>query len=136
MRHDFEVDGANAVVVEPNLPLPHMPGPGGVVLRGLPDADIVTEKRGWHLAYIGVPDRFGLTDGHEALEKVLRCVGPRGAGFRQSPPDRTHRTYPLLPGLGGDPSDDTLLVLLDNGVCDFKSSQSKGLGARQGAARK
>ena len=86
VRHDFEVDGANAVVVEPKLPLPGRPWAWrGEFFGAFPNADIELLKRGWHLAYIGVPDRFGSPTAMKHWKKFYDVL-VHATGFRQSPP--------------------------------------------------
>ena len=59
-RHDFRVDGAEVIVVEPASPLPGRPWAWrGEFFGAFPNADVALLKQGWHLAYMGVPDQFG-----------------------------------------------------------------------------
>src|SRR5947208_14600838 len=59
-RHDFRVDGADVIVVEPVRPLPGRPWAWrGEFFGAFPNADIALVKAGWHLAYIAAPDQFG-----------------------------------------------------------------------------
>src|SRR5690349_8973695 len=60
VRHDFRVDGADAIVVEPAKPLPGRPWAWrGEFFGAFPNADIALLESGWHLAYVAVPDQFG-----------------------------------------------------------------------------
>ncbi len=137
VRHDFHVDGANAIVVEPKQPLPGRPWVWrGEFFGAFPNADIELLRRGWHLAYVGVSDQFGspksmkrweklydlLVEGHALSSKPALIGLSRGALYCMA----WAATHP----------DKTLLVYLDNGVCDFKSwpgGKPKGLGSGQGS---
>ena len=60
VRHDFQVDGVKAIVVEPKVPRPGRPWAWrGEFFGAFPNADIELLKHGWHLAYLEVPDLFG-----------------------------------------------------------------------------
>ena len=137
VRHDFKVDGRNVIVVEPEKPLPGRPWAWrGEFFGAFPNADIELVKRGWHLAYVGVPDLFGSPEAVARWEKVYDVLVNR------------HRLSPK-PGLIGlsrgalycmawaaAHPDKTLAVYLDNGVCDFKSwpgGKPKGLGTGIGS---
>jgi pimeloyl-ACP methyl ester carboxylesterase len=135
--HKFKVDGRDAVVVEPETPLPGRPWAWrGEFFGAFPNADIALVKRGWHLAYLGVPDLFGspeavrrwetfydvLVNRHQLNKKPALIGLSRGAlysmAWAAAHPDRT------------------LAVYLDNGVCDLKSwpgGKAKGLGAGPGS---
>lgn len=137
-RHDFPIDGANVIVVEPTRALPGRPWAWrGEFFGAFPNADIELLKAGWHLAYIAVPNQFGSPNAiarwvklHDTLVKVHglhpkpALIGvSRGALYCMA----WAATYP----------DRTLAVYLDNGVCDFKSwpgGKLKGLGTGQGSA--
>ena len=137
VRHDFHVDGAKAIVVEPKQPLPGRPWAWrGEFFGAFPNADIELLRRGWHVAYIGVPNQFGsakamkhwekfysvLVDGHALSPKPALIGLSRGALYCMA----WAAIHP----------DKTLLVYLDNGVCDFKSwpgGKPKGLGSGQGS---
>ncbi len=131
-RHDFRVDGLNVTVVEPKTPLPGRPWAWrGEFFGAFPNADVELVKRGWHLAYVGVPDLFGSPEAVVRWEKVYDVLVNR------------HKLSPK-PGLIGlsrgalycmawaaAHPDKTLAVYLDNGVCDFRSwpgGKPKGLG--------
>ena len=72
VRHDFHVDGANVLVVEPRQALPGRPWAWrGEFFGAFPNADVELLKRGWHLAYIQVPDEFGSPRAMKHWEKLI-----------------------------------------------------------------
>lgn len=137
-QYSFMVDGASALVVEPEKALPGRPWAWrGEFFGAFPNADIELVKKGWHLAYISVPNLFGspkamvkwekfhelLVKEHQLHAKPALIGLSRGALYSMA----WAATHP----------DKTLLVYLDNGVCDFKSwpgGKPKGLGTGQGSA--
>lgn len=138
VRHDFRVDGKDALVVVPDKALPGRPWAWrGEFFGAFPNADIALVKAGWHLAYIRVPDLFGAPRAMASWEKFhAALVKEHGLHPR-----------PVLIGLSrgalycmawaAQHPDRTLAVYLDNGVCDFKSwpgGKLKGLGTGQGSA--
>lgn len=136
-QFSFMVDGTNAIVVEPVKPLPGRPWAWrGEFFGAFPNADIELVKKGWHLAYISVPNLFGspkamakwekfhdyLVKEHQLHSKPALIGLSRGALYCMA----WAATHP----------EKTLLVYLDNGVCDFKSwpgGKPKGLGTGQGS---
>ena len=136
-RHDFQVDGATVIVVEPSRPLPGRPWVWrGEFFGAFPNADIALVKVGWHLAYMGVPNLFGSPTAVAHWEKLYDVLV------------KNHELHPK-PGLIGlsrgalycmawatAHPDTTLAVYLDNGVCDFKSwpgGRPKRLGKGKGS---
>src|SRR5438270_10479516 len=60
VRHDFRVDGVGVTVVEPKRALPGRPWVWRAEFFGaFMSADLALVERGWHLAFINVPDLFG-----------------------------------------------------------------------------
>jgi pimeloyl-ACP methyl ester carboxylesterase len=131
------VDGRDVIVVEPEKPLPGRPWAWrGEFFGAFPNADVELVRRGWHLAYMSVPDLFGSPRAVAHWEKLYDVLVNR------------HQLSPK-PGLIGlsrgalycmawaaAHPDRTLAVYLDNGVCDFKSwpgGKPKGLGAGLGS---
>ena len=137
VRHDFRVGGAEAIVVEPPEPLPGRPWAWrGEFFGAFPNADLELVRRGWHLAYLAVPGQFGspramehweqfyevLVQEHELSPKPALIGLSRGALY-------------CMAWAAGHP-ERTLLVYLDNGVCDFRSwpgGRPKGLGEGKGS---
>jgi pimeloyl-ACP methyl ester carboxylesterase len=137
VRHDFQVGGRNVIVVEPGEPLPGRPWAWrGEFFGAFPNADIELVKRGWHLAFISVPDLFGSPRAVAHWEKFYDVLV-------------NHHQLSPKPGLIGlsrgalscmawaaAHPDKTLAVYLDNGVCDIKSwpgGKLKGLGTGNGS---
>jgi pimeloyl-ACP methyl ester carboxylesterase len=137
-RHDFKVDGTEAIVVVPEKPLPGRPWVWrGESFDAFTDADVALVKAGWHLAYLKVPDLFGSA---KAVTRWERFHGTMVSEYSLHP-------KPGLIGLSRGAlyclnwaaahPDRTLAVYLDNAVCDFKSwpgGKPKGLGTGKGSA--
>jgi pimeloyl-ACP methyl ester carboxylesterase len=138
-RHDFEVDGTKAIVVEPETPAPGRPWLWRAEFFGaFPNADIALLKKGWHVAYLAVPDLFGSPKAMARWERFHDVLV------------RDHQLSPK-PGVIGlsrgalyamawaaAHPDRTLAVDLDNGVCDFKSwpgGRLKGGGSGPGSEK-
>jgi pimeloyl-ACP methyl ester carboxylesterase len=137
VRHDFQVDGVNAIVVEPKKPLPGRPWAWrGEFFGAFRNADIELVNAGWHLAYIGAPDLFGSP---KAMKQWERFYDVLVKEYGLSPrPALIGLSRGALYGMAWATThpDKTLLVYLDNGVCDFKSwpgGKPKGLGTGQGS---
>ena len=137
VRHDFQVDGANALVVEPDQPLPGHPWAWrGEFFGAFANADVELLRRGWHLAYLGVSDQFGSPSAVARWEK-LHDVLVREHGLAPKPAliGLSRGALYCMSWAAAHP-DKTLLVYLDNGVCDFKSwpgGKPKGLGKGNGS---
>ncbi len=139
VRHDFPVDEANAIIVEPKTPLPDRPWAWrGEFFGAFPNADLALLEAGWHLAYIGVPNQFGSPRAMAKWEKFHELLVK----------DHALSPKPALIGLSRGAlycmswaaahPDKTLAVYLDNGVCDFKSwpgGKPKGHGIGPGSAQ-
>jgi pimeloyl-ACP methyl ester carboxylesterase len=137
VRHDFPLQGANVIVVEPETPLPGRPWAWrGEFFGAFPNADIELVRRGWHLAYIGVPDLFGAPKAMNRWEKLYDVlVKDHGLSTKPALIGLSRGALYCMAWAAGHP-DETLLVYLDNGVCDFKSwpgGKSKGLGSASGS---
>jgi pimeloyl-ACP methyl ester carboxylesterase len=136
-RHDFRVDGAKAVVVEPNKSLPGRPWAWrGEFFGAFPNADIELLKTGWHLAYIEVPDLFGSPKAMKHWEKFYDVlVKEYGLSAKPALIGLSRGALYCMAWAANHP-ENTLLVYLDNGVCDFNSwpgGKPKGLGSGQGS---
>lgn len=137
VRHDFQVGGADVVVVEPPKPLPGRPWAWrGEFFGAFPNADIALVQAGWHLVYIGVPDQFGSPKAMARWQEFYDTLVT----------DYSLNAKPALIGLSrgalyclawaANHPDRTLLVYLDNGVCDYRSwpgGKAKGLGTGKGS---
>ncbi len=122
VRHDFQVDGANVIVVEPKSPLPGKPWVWrGEFFDSFPNADIELAKQGWHLAYIGVPNLFGSPKAMTKWEKFHETlVKEHGLHPKPALIGISRGALYCMAWAALHP-EKTLLVYLDNGVCDFKS---------------
>ncbi len=137
-RYDFEFNGQPAIVV---LPKQSLPGKAwvwrGEFFGAFPNADTALLGKGFHLAYLGVPNLFGspeavaqwngfyqeLTGKHGLAKKVALIGLSRGGlycyNWAAANPDRVACLY------------------ADAAVCDFKSwpgGKLKGLGKGNGSA--
>jgi pimeloyl-ACP methyl ester carboxylesterase len=137
-RHDFQVDGAPVIVVEPEKPLPGRPWAWrGEFFSAFANADVELVRAGWHLVYISVPNLFGSPKAMakwETFYDVLtreHGLSPRPALIGLSRGALYCMAWAALH------PDRTLLVYLDAGVCDFKSwpgGRVKKLGKGLGSA--
>jgi lysophospholipase L1-like esterase len=137
-RYDFAVNGKPAIVVVPKQALPGKPWAWrGEFFGAFPNADIALLGRGFHLAYLGVPDLFGSPEavvqwngfyqeltGKYGLAKKVALIGLSRGGlycynWAVANPDKVACLYADAP------------------VCDFKSwpgGKLKGLGKGNGSA--
>ena len=137
VRHDFQVDGADVIVVEPEEPLPGRPWAWrGEFFGAFPNADIELLKGGWHLAYMSVPDLFGSPRAMRKWETLYEVLVERhGLSPRPGLIGLSRGALYCMAWAAAHP-DETLAVYLDNGVCDFKSwpgGRPKGLGIGAGS---
>jgi pimeloyl-ACP methyl ester carboxylesterase len=137
VRHDFRVDGKDAIVVEPKEPLPGRPWAWrGEFFGAFPNADVELLRRGWHLAYIGVPDQFGSPAAMRHWGKFYDVlVREHGLSPKPALIGLSRGALYCMAWAASHP-DKTLLVYLDNGVCDFKSwpgGKPRGLGSGKGS---
>lgn len=137
VRHDFQVAGASAIVVQPDDPLPGRPWAWrGEFFGAFANADVELVKKGWHLAYISVPDQFGSPRAMETWEKFYDALVNDHALARKPALIGLSRGALYCMAWAAANPEKTLLVYLDNGVCDFKSwpgGKPKGLGTGEGS---
>lgn len=137
-RYDFEFSGQPAIVVVPKQVLPGKPwGWRGEFFGAFPNADIALLGKGFHLAYLGVPNLFGSPEavaqwngfyqeltGKYGFAKKVALIGLSRGGlycynWATANPDKVACIY------------------VDAAVCDFKSwpgGKLKGLGKGNGSA--
>ncbi len=137
-RHDFQVAGANAIVVVPARPLPGRPWAWrGEFFGAFANADVELVKAGWHLAYLSAPDLFGSPKAVARWEKFHETlVKEHGLHPRPALIGLSRGALYCLAWAAAHP-EKTLAVYLDNGVCDFRSwpgGKPIGLGTGQGSA--
>ena len=135
-RHDFTVDGAAVIVVEPEKPLPGRPWVWrGEFFNSFANADIALVKAGWHLAYIGVPDLFGAPKAVAKWEKFYAAmVNDHQMHAKPGFIGISRGALYCMAWAAAHP-ENTLAIYLDNAVCDFKSwpgGKPKGLGTGAG----
>ncbi len=137
-RYDFEVGGQPAIIVAPKQALPGKPWAWrGEFFGAFPNADIALLGKGFHLAYLGVPNLFGSPEavtqwngfyqeltGQYGFAKKVALIGLSRGGlycynWAAANPDKVACLY------------------ADAAVCDFKSwpgGKLKGLGKGNGSA--
>jgi pimeloyl-ACP methyl ester carboxylesterase len=136
-RHDFKVDGID-VLVEPAKPLAGRPWAWrGEFFGAFANADVELLKAGWHLAYVSVPDLFGAPKAMAQWEKFYDVlVKDHGLHPKAALIGLSRGALYCMAWAAASP-EKTLVVYLDNGVCDFKSwpgGKPKGLGTGPGSA--
>jgi len=137
-RYDFDFNGKPAIVVVPPHPLPGNPWAWrGEFFGAFANADVELVAKGFHIAYLGVPDLFGspravnywndfyaeLT-GKYGLAKKVALIGLSRGGLY------CYNWASVNP-------DKVACIYADAAVCDFKSwpgGQPKGLGKGPGSA--
>ena len=139
-RYDFEFNGQPAIVVVPKQALPGKPWAWrGEFFGAFPNADIALLGKGFHLAYLGVPNLFGSPEavaqwngfyqeltGKYGFAKKVALIGLSRGGlycynWAAANPDKVACLY------------------ADAAVCDFKSwpgGKLKRLGQRQRQRRR
>ncbi|MDB5309037.1 MAG: alpha/beta hydrolase [Gemmataceae bacterium] len=136
-RHDFKVEGVEAIVVAPDKPLPGRPWVWrGEFFGAFADADVALVKAGWHLAYLGVPNLFGAPKAVKKWE-LFHATMVKEYGLHPRPGliGLSRGGLYCMAWAAAHP-DKTLAVYLDNAVCDFKSwpgGKPKGLGTGKGS---
>ena len=137
-RYDFEFNGKPAIVVVPKQALPGKPWAWrGEFFGAFPNADVALVGKGFHLAYLGVPNLFGSPEAvghwndfykelttHYGLAKKAALIGLSRGGlycynWAAANPDKVACIYGDAP------------------VCDFKSwpgGKLKNLGKGDGSA--
>jgi pimeloyl-ACP methyl ester carboxylesterase len=136
-RHDFQVDDVDVIVVEPKEALPGRPWAWrGEFFGAFPNADVELVRRGWLLAYIAVPDQFGAPGAMGKWERFYDVLtSEHGFATRPALIGLSRGGLYCMAWAAGHPGK-TLLVYLDNAVCDFKSwpgGRARGLGAGPGS---
>ena len=137
VRHDFKVDGTEAIVVVPDKPLPGRPWVWrGEFFGAFADADIALVKAGWHLAYLKTPDLFGSPKAIAKWE-TFHAAMVKDYGMHPKPGliGLSRGGLYCMNWAAAHP-DRTLAVYLDNAVCDFKSwpgGVPKKLGTGKGS---
>ena len=135
VKHDFQVDGHNVLVVSPKTPAKGLPWVWhGEFFGHRPAPDIALLKKGFHIVYMSVPDMLGSPTAVAQWNKFYAELTGK-SGFSKKP---------ALVGLsrGGlycynwaiaNP-DQVACIYADAPVCDFKSWPG-GKGKGPGGAR-
>lgn len=137
-RYDFEVDAKPAIVVVPKHALPGKPWAWrGEFFGAFANADAALVAKGFHLAYLGVPDLFGcpeavtrwngfydeLTGKHGFAKKVALIGLSRGGLYCYN--------------WAAENPEKVACIYADAAVCDFKSwpgGKLRNLGQGEGSA--
>ncbi|MEY2466493.1 MAG: hypothetical protein QOD03_1014, partial [Verrucomicrobiota bacterium] len=137
-RYDFEVNGKPAIIVVPKTALPGKPWAWrGEFFGAYANADVALIEKGFHLAYLSVPDLFGSPE----------AVNYWNGFYKELTEKYGLAKKPALIGLsrGGlycynwaivNP-DKVACIYADAAVCDFKSwpgGKLKNLGQGEGSA--
>jgi pimeloyl-ACP methyl ester carboxylesterase len=136
-RHDFKVEGMNAIVVVPDKAIPDRPWVWrGEFFGAFADADAALVKAGWHLAYLQVPDLFGSPAAIEKWETFHHALVTQHGLHPKAGLIGLSRGGLYCMNWAAAHPDKTLAVYLDNAVCDFKSwpgGKPKSLGTGKGS---
>lgn len=72
-RKDFKLDGYECILVLPKTPYPGRPWVWRAEFFGAFDyADRALLEKGWHIAYIGISDRYGCPEAVDIMEQFYR----------------------------------------------------------------
>jgi pimeloyl-ACP methyl ester carboxylesterase len=136
-RYDFEVNGKPAIVVVPKQALPGKPWAWrGEFFGAFANADAALVAKGFHLAYLGVPDLFGSPEAvnywngfyQELTEKYGLAKKPALIGLSRG------GLYCYNWAIANP--DKVACIYADAAVCDFKSwpgGKLKNLGQGEGS---
>lgn len=136
-RHDFDFDGKAATVVVPKEPLPGKPWAWrGEFFGAFAEADAELVKRGFHIAYLRVPDLFGAPEAQKLwLPFYEELTGRYGLSKKPALIGMSRGGLYCFNWAAAHP-DKVSCIWADAAVCDFKSwpgGALKGLGKGKGS---
>jgi pimeloyl-ACP methyl ester carboxylesterase len=137
-RYDFEVDGHPAIVVAPAHPLPGRPWIWrGEFFGAFANADAALVAKGFHLAYLRVPDLFGSPIAVESWDEFYaELTGKYGLAKKAALVCLSRGGLYCYNWAIANPNK-VSAIYADAPVCDFKSwpgGKLKGLGKGEGSA--
>ncbi len=137
-RYDFAVDGKPAIVVVPKQALPGKPWAWrGEFFGAFPNADIALVGKGFHLAYLGVPNLFGSPDAVASWNAFYRELTAKYGLARKVALIGLSRGGLYCYNWAVANPEKVACIYADAAVCDFKSwpgGKPKGLGKGNGSA--
>ncbi len=138
-RYDFDFQGKPAIVVVPSQPLPGRPWAWrGEFFGAFANVDAALVERGFHLVYLGVPDRFGSPKAVTAWnEFYAELTGRYGLAKKAALIGLSRGGLYCYNWAAANP-EKVACIYGDAPVCDFKSwpgGRLKGPGKGAGSAR-
>ena len=136
-RHDFDFNGKTATVVVPKEPLPGKPWAWrGEFFGAFAEADAELVKRGFHIAYLRVPDLFGAPEAQKLwLPFYEELTGKHGLSKKPALIGMSRGGLYCFNWAAAHP-DKVSCIWADAAVCDFRSwpgGTLKGLGKGKGS---
>ena len=134
-RYDFDFNGKPATVVAPKQALPGRPWAWrGEFFGAFANADAELVKRGFHLAYLRVPDLFGAPEAQKQwLPFYLELTGKYGLSKKPALIGMSRGGLYCFNWAAAHP-DKVSCIWADAAVCDFKSWPG-GKGSGKGSAK-
>jgi pimeloyl-ACP methyl ester carboxylesterase len=137
-RYDFEVNGKPAIVVVPKQALPGKPWAWrGEFFGAFANADAALAGKGFHLAYLGVPDLFGSPKAVKDWDEFYaELTGQYGLAKKVALIGLSRGGLYCYNWAAANP-DQVACIYADAPVCDFKSwpgGKLNGLGTGDGSA--
>jgi len=137
-RYDFEFEGKPAIVVMPQQPLPGKPWAWrGEFFGAFANADVALVRKGFHLAYLSVPDLFGSPQAVSAWNNFYaELTGKYGLAKKVALIGLSRGGLYCYNWAAANP-EKVACIYADAPVCDFKSwpgGKLKGLGKGEGSA--
>jgi pimeloyl-ACP methyl ester carboxylesterase/lysophospholipase L1-like esterase len=137
-RYDFEVNGKPAIVVVPKQALPGKPWAWrGEFFGAFANADVALVAKGFHLAYLVVPDLFGSPEAVAQWNDFYKeLIGKYGFAKKVALIGLSRGGLYCYNWAAANP-DKVACIYADAAVCDFKSwpgGKLKDLGKGDGSA--
>lgn len=137
-RYDFAVSGKSAIVVVPKRALPGKPWAWrGEFFGAFANADVALVGKGFHLAYLSVPDLFGSPEAVEHWNSFYQELTTRYGLAKKVALIGLSRGGLYCYNWAAANPDKVACIYADAAVCDFKSwpgGKLKNLGKGDGSA--